>query len=154
MEALLLVCIGCYVYYSLLVTWHTYLYLLRVRHQLTSRGGGGYLYVYRGRHESRRYVKIGRATNAVSRLRGQRTANPHGIEVLAVCRVKDAVKAERLVHELLDRWRFNGEWFEYGWDTRCMVMALRQQPLTSRTQYTLDDGRFMRDRAPDRRYRG
>lgn len=71
----------------------------------------GTIYVFRGKGEPFWYVKIGKAKDVVARMRSHRTANPHGVKILAVCEVADMASAERNIHRRFATLRRNGEWF-------------------------------------------
>lgn len=144
MQLLCILLVVAVIHYKLLEYLRGRYYKGKLAKQLTYRAGGGYLYAFRGRGESRSFIKIGRATDPVQRLRAHQTANPHGVEVLAVCKVRDAKRAEALVHQLLEPERHNGEWFRNTYEVRCAVRAMCQQPLTRMTQLRLDEGRYHR----------
>lgn len=96
----------------------------------------GYIYFFRGASEPFWMVKIGRTNNPVRRLKAHRTANPHGILVLAVFKTKDDVKAERILHETFAGSRMNprNEWFYLSLDMLFYMWALRDRGLTDKVQ--------------------
>jgi hypothetical protein len=71
-----------------------------------------YVYAYRGYGEGKQYIKIGRTNNLDARMSSARTANPKGVEIVMVCRVRNAIEAEGYLHNRFDRYRLRGnEWF-------------------------------------------
>lgn len=88
---------------------------LRIAVTTTRRAGGkrGYIYAFTDYGQILPVVKIGRATDADSRLASHKTAAPFGIHVFCVLKVRDAVAAEALLHKRYQhlRIRRNGEWF-------------------------------------------
>lgn len=85
-----------------------------------STKGKGYIYVFRGRYEWFWWVKIGRAKDVYQRMSQHKTgASPFGIEVIAVIKVRNDVKAETLIHQMFDPEHIvtetNGsEWYWYS----------------------------------------
>tara|TARA_R100001086_G_C11814309_1_gene252414 strand:+ start:42 stop:422 length:381 start_codon:yes stop_codon:yes gene_type:complete len=57
------------------------------------------------------FVKIGRTTNVLQRLRNLQCGNPH--ELRLFCAVVGGAEVEAYLHERLKRFRYRGEWF-YG----------------------------------------
>ena len=58
------------------------------------------------------YVKVGRAFDPESRLSNMQTGCPHRAYRLEhYWYFDDAHRAEEEIHELLDKYRWNGEWF-------------------------------------------
>lgn len=101
---------------------------------------GNYLYAFRGKGESTKYVKVGRAKDPVQRLRTFQTANPNGVEVLAVWAVQDAVKAERHLHQLLASRHHRGEWFRCGPLVLTFIYFTRSKRHTERVRRALAKG--------------
>lgn len=97
----------------------------------------GYIYIFRGRGEDPRLVKIGHAKDAVGRLKAHRTANPHGIDLIAVIPAKDRIAAERFIHKLFEDHHYNGaggsEWFVWSYKLRRFCEILNDEH--RRTQY-------------------
>ena len=58
------------------------------------------------------YIKVGRALNPFQRMTELQTGCPKPLRLLACVYVKDAAGYERRIHELLERYRSHGEWFD------------------------------------------
>jgi hypothetical protein len=101
----------------------------------------GYIYVFRGRGEDKRLVKIGHAKDAVGRLKAHRTANPHGIDLLYVIPAKDRIAAERYIHNRFKAYRYlaagGSEWFVNHRELRMFCAALNDEKLRQRYQEEL-----------------
>lgn len=98
----------------------------------------GYIYVFRGRYEPFWLVKIGKAKDVVQRMKSHRTANPHGVKMLAVIRVKNMTTAERNIHHRFKNLRRNGEWFLLSPALWMYVLCMKSQPETRDTQRKLE----------------
>lgn len=106
----------------------------KMRHEIrmVSASGrhGGYIYFFRGRGEAFWRVKIGRAIDPVARLKAHKTANPYGVEVLAVMRVADDVMAERRIHDRFASSRIQREWFTLTLDLWLYMWLVQDTQLT------------------------
>lgn len=99
----------------------------------------GYIYIFHGRGENSRNWKIGRATDVVERMRSHRTANPHGVVLVAVFRSKNVKVAEMKLHRAFAHRRIsnNNEWFRVCGQMRFWAWCLNDEPLRARTQAEL-----------------
>lgn len=98
------------------------------------RRNPGYIYFFRGLHEPFYKIKIGRTNNPKARLKAHRTANPHGIMVLAVFQTKNDVKAEQFLHRYFAQNRISqhNEWFYWSLGMWLVMWLLRDETLTRR----------------------
>ena len=62
-------------------------------------------------------IKIGRAQNPFNRFREIYTASPDECRLVLAIHVHNEIEAEARMHEALNRWRTNGEWFEINFKT-------------------------------------
>lgn len=99
----------------------------------------GYIYVFRGRGESLRLCKIGRAKRVVERMRSHRTANPHGVHLLAVIKVSNDVRAETYLHRRFEKLRLSrdNEWFYMTPGLWLYLQLIKDRKLTRQTQEAL-----------------
>jgi len=99
-----------------------------------SMRGRGYIYFFRGARENLLHVKIGRSTDPVARLKAFKTANPYGVHIYAVVRVRDPYKAERYIHRKFARQRLTGgEWFWWSPGLWLFMSLVRNEKLTEKT---------------------
>lgn len=101
----------------------------------------GYIYVFRGRHEDPRLIKIGHTKDLRGRLKAHRTANPHGIDLLAVIPAKDRIAAETYIHRRFADHRYDGaggkEWFVRSRQLSSFYRVLNDEKLRARFQEVL-----------------
>ena len=57
-------------------------------------------------------IKIGRSKDPNKRLKQLQTGNPNKLKLIAS--FKDMGWREKILHERLERWSEQGEWFNYG----------------------------------------
>jgi hypothetical protein len=100
----------------------------------------GYIYVFRGKNESLRLCKIGRAKRVEERMKSHRTANPHGVHLLAVIKVGNDVNAEAYLHNRFEQTRLSrdNEWFYLTPGLWLYLQLIKDRGLTRRTQAALD----------------
>lgn len=67
----------------------------------------GYIYILK----SLDLYKIGKSKDGEQRIKGYKTYNPHGIEVVLIARVKFYEHLEKKIHKIFDKKRITGEWF-------------------------------------------
>lgn len=99
------------------------------------------VYIYRGRFERWGLVKIGRATDPLSRLRAQRTANPYGLIILAIIPVRNAVRSEKILHNMFRNNRVSdrNEWFKVSLKMMFYIWALNDKYKMREVQNALDN---------------
>jgi DNA integrity scanning protein DisA with diadenylate cyclase activity len=68
----------------------------------------GYIYLLK----SNGLYKIGRAKNVKERIKGYRTQNPFGIQVVIKKKVKDYISKEKYLLKSFQDFREKGEWFK------------------------------------------
>ncbi len=103
------------------------------KHIGRSRQGRGYIYFFRGARENFLHVKIGRSVDPIARLKAFKTANPYGVHIHAVVRVKDPSAAEWYIHSRFIRQRIaGGEWFWWSPALWIFVLLVRDKKLTER----------------------
>mgnify|MGYP000707631251 CR=1 FL=1 len=101
----------------------------------------GYVYFYKGKYEPLPMVKIGKASHnrLVARLKEQRTANPFGLHVYAVIRIRNHHRVERYLHNKFANLRVSkrNEWFwlsPYLW---LYIRLVSDKKLTRKTRKAL-----------------
>lgn len=112
---------------------------LKINIRRQNRREYGYVYFYRDRHSLPRYVKIGRSKQPLRRLKAQRTALPKGLKVIGVIRVKNEVRAERLIHNHFQHLRVSpdNEWFSLTPGLLWYILRIRNKKLTDRLNHEL-----------------
>ena len=58
------------------------------------------------------YVKIGISNEPSRRLADMQTGSPYDLTLLLVLEVEDAAVTESFLHEVLEKFRIRGEWFD------------------------------------------
>lgn len=98
-------------------------YHLRLSMQRMKRGKAGYIYAFMDVGQVLPVVKIGRAKDVEQRLAAHRTAAPFGLLVVCRFKVRDAVRAETMLHHRYHAYRVrkSGEWF---WLTPHILLEL------------------------------
>lgn len=130
--ALILALTGGLLMANLWVVRKRYLYTDNIGRSMRGRG---YIYFFRGARENLLHVKIGRSTDPVARLKAFKTANPYGVHVYAVVRVRDPYKAERYIHRKFANQRLvGGEWFWWSLGLWFFMVLVRDRKLTKETK--------------------
>src|SRR5690606_30783108 len=76
-------------------------------------------YVYFLKHKGLSPIKIGmtNSNNVNTRISDYKTASPYGIDLIGVIRTPHPSIVERNIHEELNEFRLNGEWFDISLET-------------------------------------
>ena len=84
-------------------------------------------------------MKIGRTNNVLKRMDAARTSNPHGINLMAVVRVKDDVQAESFIHKKFEKYRLpRNEWFGFRPSVYWYMLTVKDKKLTREFQKELE----------------
>ena len=87
----------------------------------------GFVYViYLDDSSDKRYYKIGMASHFNSRFSSHNCSSPFDICVACVYYVANMRKEERLLHDMFDKNRIKGEWFDLS-DDDLVTIALRSK---------------------------
>lgn len=129
-----------YLIFCIAALAHIILLLYNLRKQWRNRLGftqkrflhGGYIYIFQT--EFFWLVKIGRAADPITRMKAFKTANAGGVKVLAAFKVKDAVKAEKIIHRYFchNRVSKRNEWFKLSLGLILFIFLVRDTALTER----------------------
>ena len=99
---------------------------------------GGYVYVIIGAHG---LCKIGISNDPDARIATLRTSSPYALDLAYVTPAQDAFAVEQEAHQMLWRFRANGEWF----GVTPMVAIRAVQEAAARTGDSLTHGDVHRD---------
>jgi len=102
---------------------------------------GGYVYVISGAHG---LCKIGISGDPDARIATLRTSSPYALDLAYVTPAQDAFTVEQEAHQMLSRFRANGEWF----GVTPMVAIRAVQEAAQRTGDSLTHGDMRRDLWP------
>jgi hypothetical protein len=99
-----------------------------------SKRGQGYIYFYKGKWELPLFIKIGRSNNVYKRMLSARTANPFGIILYGVIRVRNDIAAEAEIHRMFWRLSSKNEWFIVTPKLIWFITCVRDARLTRKIQ--------------------
>src|SRR5690348_5185803 len=99
---------------------------------------GGFVYVISGAHG---LCKIGISSDPDARIATLRTSSPYALDLAYVTPAQDAFAVEQEAHQMLSRFRANGEWF----GVTPMVAIRAVQEAAARTGDSLTHGDVCRD---------
>lgn len=121
-----------------------YMDKIAYRHTIKYRKRRGkYIYFYMSKGTLSPTVKIGRAKDAVQRLKAQKTPLPYGMRVLGVIKVKDDVVAERMIHKKFSLQRIHedkrNEWFWLTPSVLWYILAVRDMKLTRKVRHEVSN---------------
>lgn len=109
--------------------------------------------VYFIKHRNLSPIKIGYTDDLTKRIYSFNNASPYGIDVVGVIETEHAEKLEKEIHDKLQQFRLNGEWFEITeeYANSIIRMYANSEYLSARNEFEMG---FIKSRSHDDRIDG